>query len=494
MNVRVVCERAMPQCTWNLTDRLRPAVAIATFSPMLESLLNRYTRGFQRYMPTPLSIAVLLTLVAGALAMRGATPLEVMGAWVNGMWSAGLIRFGFQAMFMLVLGHVLALAPPVRRGLDKAVVWVVSNPRWAAAKTALLAMALGWLNWGLGLVGGAILVRGVMDMMRQQGRQGEVNFGVIGAAGYASMLVWHGGLSGSAPLKVAESGHLQELVGGADWAAALPEAIGLRETVFSSWSLALTVAVALAAIGVFAWLGRTVKAATDDAAPAEHAPIAAASTARTPADQLDQRRGLSLLAGALCFAGTIWWAQQGPPVSQLRFITPDWINLLLLGLALMAHPSMRAFLNALDEAISGASGILVQFPIYFGIMGMVTGTELGTWLADGLVGATSRAWLPVALFTSSGVLNVFVPSGGGQWAVQGPLVLESCQALGLDLPRGIMAMAYGDQLTNMLQPFWALPLLGITGLKARDILPYTLLLMVVAGAVMMAGMLMWGAG
>ena len=128
MNVRVVCERAMPQCTWNLTDRLRPAVAIATFSPMLESLLNRYTRGFQRYMPTPLSIAVLLTLVAGALAMRGATPLEVMGAWVNGMWSAGLIRFGFQAMFMLVLGHVLALAPPVRRGLDKAVVWVVSNP------------------------------------------------------------------------------------------------------------------------------------------------------------------------------------------------------------------------------------------------------------------------------------------------------------------------------------------------------------------------------
>ena len=355
-------------------------------------------------------------------------------------------------------------------------------------------MALGWLNWGLGLVGGAILVRGVMDMMRQQGRQGEVNFGVIGAAGYASMLVWHGGLSGSAPLKVAEAGHLQELVGGAAWATALPEAIGLRETVFSTWSLALTAAVALAAIAVFVWLGRTVQAAPDDAAIAEPAQAAPESAPTNPADLLDQRRGLSLLAGAFCFAGAIWWAQQGPPVSQLRFITPDWINLLLLGLALMAHSSMRVFLNALDEAISGASGILVQFPIYFGIMGMVTGTELGTWLADSLVGATSRAWLPIALFTSSGVLNVFVPSGGGQWAVQGPLVLESCKTLGLELPRGIMAMAYGDQLTNMLQPFWALPLLGITGLKARDILPYTLLLMVVAGAVMLVGMLMWGAG
>lgn len=476
-------------------EKLRSALAVPTFSPMLEMLLNRYTRGFQRYMPTPLSIAVLLTLVAGALAMRSATPLEVMGAWVNGMWSAGLIRFGFQAMFMLVLGHVLALAPPVRNGLEKAVVWVVSSPRWAAGKTALLAMFLGWLNWGLGLVGGAILVRGVMDMMSKQGRQKEVNFGVIGAAGYSSMLVWHGGLSGSAPLKVAEIGHLKELVGGASWAADLPEAIGLRETVFSSWSLLLTAAVFTTAFGVFAWLGHNVKATLNDASKIEpSAPAAPTSVAQTPADHLDQRRGLSLLAGALCFAGAVWWSQQGPPLRQLRFITPDWINLLLLGLALLAHPSIRAFLNALDEAISGASGILVQFPIYFGIMGMVTGTDLGTWLAEGLVGATSQSWLPVALFASSGVLNVFVPSGGGQWAVQGPLVLESCQALGLDLPRGIMAMAYGDQLTNMLQPFWALPLLGITGLKARDILPYTLLLMLVAGSVMLIGMLTWGGG
>lgn len=459
---------------------------------MLETLLNRYTRGFQRYMPSPLSIAVLLTFVAGALALRGATPLDVLGAWVNGMWSAGLIRFGFQAMFMLVLGHVLALAPPVRRGLERAVDWVVAVPRWAAAKVALLAMALGWLNWGLGLVGGAILVRGVMDRFRSEGGASGVHFGVIGAAGYASMLVWHGGLSGSAPLKVAEAGHLQELVGGATWAAGLPDAIGLRETVFSSWSLVLTGAVAMATLATFAWLGARVPSDSHDApaAPAPSGPTAAHGS--TPAEQIDGRRGISLLAGMLCLVGAIWWAQQGPAVSELRFITPDWINLLLLGLALLAHRSMHDFLSALDEAISGASGILVQFPIYFGIMGMVTGTDLGTWIADGLVGATSKAWLPVALFTSSGVLNVFVPSGGGQWAVQGPLVLETCTALGLDLPRGIMAMAYGDQLTNMLQPFWALPLLGITGLKARDILPYTLLLMVVAGAVMLVGMVLWG--
>lgn len=121
-------------------------------------------------------------------------------------------------------------------------------------------------------------------------------------------------------------------------------------------------------------------------------------------------------------------------------------------------------------------------------MGLVTGTGLGGMLADALVGATDRNGLPFALFLASGVLNVFVPSGGGQWAVQGPLVLESCQTLGLPLEKGIMAMAFGDELTNMLQPFWALPLLGITGLKAREILPYTLLVMLVAGTVMAVGM------
>ena len=175
----------------------------------------------------------------------------------------------------------------------------------------------------------------------------------------------------------------------------------------------------------------------------------------------------------------------------LSFVTPDWINMLLLALALLAHGQVRGFLAALDKAIGGASGILVQFPLYFGIMGMVTGTGLGQSLAGALVDATSAAWLPETLFVSAGVLNVFVPSGGGQWAVQGPLVLEACHALGVSWEQGIMAMAFGDELTNMLQPFWALPLLGITGLSARDILPYTLLVMVTAAAVMLLGMSFW---
>ena len=146
-----------------------------------------------------------------------------------------------------------------------------------------------------------------------------------------------------------------------------------------------------------------------------------------------------------------------------------------------------SFFKALDSAVGGASGILVQFPLYFGILalmkssGMIGGiSAFFVELADGAPGS-----YPLITFFSAGLVNVFVPSGGGQWAVQGPIIIESATQLGVPLNKSILAMAYGDQLTNMLQPFWALPLLSITGLKARDILPYTLLLLA-------AGMVIFG--
>ncbi|MDA0728071.1 MAG: TIGR00366 family protein [Bacteroidetes bacterium] len=495
----------------------------------LDRALNAYAQAFQRWLPTPFSIAILLTVVAAVSALPLSSPHEVLNSWVDGLWNPGLMRFGFQAMFMLVLGHVLALAPPVLRMLSKAVDWLVLRPAWAPAKVAMLSMALGWLNWGLGLIGGAILVRGVLDTMRRTPESSNlhhIHAGVLGAAGYTGLLVWHGGISGSAPLKAAESGHLQSLVPQAAWASELPEAMSLRETALSNWSLMVTLAVGLAVIAVFAWLGQRTfdassRASTDDrgetntgsdgsenpeswrsgaseswgtAVPEPEEGSAngmVTSSVHGFADRLDTQRGLAYLLGLACMGGALMWAARNETWTQLTFVTPDWINLVLLGFAMVAHGQVRGMLAALDQAIAGASGILVQFPLYFGIMGMVTGTGLGELLAQTLVNLTSPSMLPEALFVSSGLLNIFVPSGGGQWAVQGPLVLEACHALGVPLERGIMAMAFGDELTNMLQPFWALPLLGITGLSARDILPYTLLIMIVAGCVMLALMAFW---
>ena len=163
----------------------------------------------------------------------------------------------------------------------------------------------------------------------------------------------------------------------------------------------------------------------------------------------------------------------------------------MLGLALLLHGSFKQFLRAVEEAIGDVAGILIQFPLYFGIMGIMASSGMINSISDFFVSISNSVTLPIFTFFSAGLVNLFVPSGGGQWAVQGPMVLESALQLGVPLPKAIMALAYGDQITNMLQPFWALPLLGITKLKAKEILPYTLIFMIIGILVYVTGLLIF---
>ncbi|MBI1192353.1 MAG: hypothetical protein GC205_04170 [Bacteroidetes bacterium] len=162
---------------------------------------------------------------------------------------------------------------------------------------------------------------------------------------------------------------------------------------------------------------------------------------------------------------------------SLRFLTLDFINLALLGLGLLLHGSFSRYAEAAEKAMPGAAGIAIQFPFYFGIMGLMQDFGLVAWMAQGFVELSTAQTFPLFGLLSAGLVNFFVPSGGGQWQVQGPVLIEAARALGVPDWKAIMALSYGDQLTNMLQPFWALPLLGITGLSARDILPYTAMAM-----------------
>ena len=155
------------------------------------------------------------------------------------------------------------------------------------------------------------------------------------------------------------------------------------------------------------------------------------------------------------------------------------------------HKNIHKVLEAVGNAISGVSGILLQFPLYFGIMGIMNNSGLIGDISAFFSVHSNETTYPLLTFFSAGIVNVFVPSGGGQWMVQGPIVLETAINMGLSIPKSIMALAYGDQLTNMMQPFWALPLLGITGLKAREILPYTLFLMLVGAVIFIAGLLLF---
>ena len=168
-----------------------------------------------------------------------------------------------------------------------------------------------------------------------------------------------------------------------------------------------------------------------------------------------------------------------PTGAGLSFINLNYINFLLFGLGILLHTSFFKFTNAVQEAIGGSVGIIIQFPLYAGIMGIMKYSGLGVEVSQAFVSISNTTTLPIFSFLSAGLVNIFVPSGGGQWAVQGPILMDAAQTLNVSVPKTIMALSYGDQMTNMLQPFWALPLLGITKLKAKDILPYSALIMLV---------------
>ena len=430
------------------------------------------------WVPSPLAIALGLTAVtAVAACVLGADIDTTAAAWREGLWNRPLLVFAFQAAFMLVLGHALALSPAVDSGIQHAVNLAGTTNARAAAVVAVVACLAGWINWGLGLIVGAVLARKVGERATEQGV--PLHYGLIGAAGYCGLMVWHGGLSGSAPIKVAETGHLNDLaaIAGIE-AALLPETLPLGLTVFSAQNLLTTLALIAAVAATAGILGRRLDR-SPISGPNLPTPVALAIHERIPT----MMRILPLVFGALLITLALRSALTHPDLARLGFIDPDWTNQTLLGLAFLLHGSLKRFLNAIEAAIGGTSGILIQFPLYFGIMGIMSGTGLVEALSMALVHLATPATFELWTLLSAGIVNVFVPSGGGQWAVQGPLLLRAALDLGVPLDRTVLAMAYGDQLTNMLQPFWALPLLGITGLAAKDILPFTLRFMAAGAAV-----------
>ncbi len=449
---------------------------------------------FRRFLPTPFTIAVLLTLVAMALALifTETDPGEnhffaIMSHWENGIWNNGLLVFAYQMMLILVLGHVLVLSEPME-ALILRITKLVQNSGTAALFVVLPTLLVSFFNWGLGLIFGAILARKVGEYASQNNI--PINYPLIGACGYGGLMVWHGGISGSAPIKVSEQGHLAELMAGVSSPGLLnqlPDSISTSLTVFSYWNLILFALVAASITIMAFYLGKKTET-TPINLPQYKFKSHDRPKELKGAEKLDYSKWLSASFGILILV--VFCIQYLPALKSLN-ITPNMLNFFMLGFAIILHGSFKSFLSAVEEAIGDVAGILIQFPLYFGIMGIMAGSGMINAISDFFVSISSSVTLPIFTFFSAGLVNIFVPSGGGQWAVQGPLVLESAMQLGVPLPKAIMALAYGDQVTNMLQPFWALPLLGITKLKAKEILPYTLIFMFIGSFIYIAGLLIF---
>lgn len=454
-------------------------------------LTNTVENIFRRFLPSPFTLAVLLTLLTILIALiftENSTNnnhfFTILSYWENGIWNNGLLVFAYQMMLILVLGHVLVLSRPIEKLILK-LTRLVSNSANAALLVVSATMLVSFFNWGLGLIFGAILARKVGEYA--QNNNIPINYPLIGACGYAGLMVWHGGISGSAPLKVSESGHIKSLMEGvlsSDVLSQLPLTIPTSDTVLSTSNL-LIFLVVLIAISLMAFrLGKKTKSTKIELTTYNFS--ADKDENLKDADQLDRSPWLAFVFGVLILLA---FGLQYSSLLKTLNIVPNMLNLFMLGLALIMHGSIKRFLHAVEEAISDTAGILIQFPLYFGIMGIMSNSGMINAISDFFVSISTSTTLPIFTFFSAGLVNVFVPSGGGQWAVQGPMILESALKLDVSLNKAIMALAYGDQITNMMQPFWALPLLGITKLKAKEILPYSLLFMFAGGSIYLLGLL-----
>lgn len=449
---------------------------------------DAFVKTAQRVLPSPFTIAILLTVLTYVLALlltdsKTEQPhaLELLLFWKGGFFD--FLKFAMQMMLILVLGHVLALTRPADALLQRLVRHCTTTAK-AAGLVTFVSILVALFNWGLALILGAIFARKVGEQAAQ--RQWAINYPLVGAAGYSGLMVWHGGLSGSAPLKVAELNH--EFV---DKMGVLP----FSATIFSVTNLVCMGLLLTVVPSAMAWLGRrSAVAVVPDLGHSQglHDVEAAAPEG---AERLDHSPVVATLLGGLMVFLVLYQAvalplQQGKGFDwSFSFINPNFLIFLLFGLAILLHGSLYRFQQAVAQGIGGTTGILIQFPLYAGIIGIMIQSGLVDVLSNAFVAISTPTTFPVFTFLSAGIVNVFVPSGGGQWMVQGPVLIEASQALGVPIERSVLALCYGDQVTNMLQPFWALPLLGITGLKAKEILPYTLFLLLV-GVVIFCGVLL----
>ncbi|MEE2756882.1 MAG: TIGR00366 family protein [Myxococcota bacterium] len=454
---------------------------------MIAALGKRLSKLAERWIPDPFVLAIGLTLAVFIMSWAKSgqsNPLPIIDQWIDGsgkgkgFWN--LLSFSMQMCLILLTGFALAETKLIRSLISR-VAQIPKTTRSAVVVVSLTAMSFALLNWGLGLIIGALIAREVGRTFQEHGR--PIHYPIVCAAGYTGLAVWHAGFSGSAPLKATSASQLREILG--PELANQIKPILLQQTIGSSLNLVVVLSC-LVIIPLTLFL-MSPKEPVDMVSPPGGVPDSAPAIGDgssppsapdiSPAQWLNQSFLVVLFPSVLGLAWCIQWAFD----VGLGKLNPNVINLFMLSLGLLLHGSAKAYVACTAEAVKSCSGIILQYPFYAGIMGIMFASgfvaEIGAWMSG--LGPTGLA---VSTFYSGGLVNLFVPSGGGQWAVQGSIVMQAALDANADPAVILMALAYGDQWTNLIQPFWALPLLGICRVKASEIIGYTAVLLFISQA------------
>tara|TARA_E500000318_G_scaffold1676_7_gene2278 strand:- start:39012 stop:40406 length:1395 start_codon:yes stop_codon:yes gene_type:complete len=464
---------------------------------MIASLGRILTRVFTKTAPDPFVIAVGLTLLSAILALTLGTYPDaetipqkanaMIDAWrgSDGLWK--FLRFGMQMCLILVTGHALAASKPVRAMIQRLASIPQSAPA-AAALVGLVAAGFGLINWGLGLIVGALFAREVARVCAS--RSIRVHGPLLAAAGYMGLLTFHGGFSGSAPLKMSTEAQARDVLPTSIYESLETGAVPISDTILSPMNLFVSGGM-LILIPIVLFLltpkhdNEIIPMPLDDESSAPEP-----NNTDAPSGFPDWIERSPIVVWALALM-LLWAFTRFSTKQGFMSLGPNEVNTLMLALGLIMHGSVRSYLRAAEDGARGCSGIILQFPLYAGIMGMLASSGLVSDFSQFMGSVANESTAPIFTMLSAAIVNVFVPSGGGQWGIQGPIALQTGAETGVEPAKMIMAVAYGDQLTNMLQPFWALPLLAITKVKAREIVGYTAVVMMVVAAWIILGLLLF---
>lgn len=452
---------------------------------MFKKLSNGCVHLVNRFLPDPFIFCIILTVIVfiAAIPATGADVITMVGAWGNGVWN--LLAFSMQMALVLVLGNAFANAPAIKN-IVRAIASTAKTPVRGIILTTFFSVIACWLNWGFGLVVGAILAKEIARQVK------GIDYRLLIASAYSGFVVWHAGVSGSIPLALATPGAeaLELATGGA-----VSDVVSTSLTIFSPYNLIMCAVILIC----LPFINAKMHPSPDEVIVVDPAllvdEVREYKKPETPAEKIENSVIPSAIIAIAGLVYLVWYF-----INNGFNLTLNIVNFIFLVLGIIFHKTPINYVNAISDAAKGAAGILLQFPFYAGIMGMMTfslaeggtGTSLAAVISDFFVSISNDVTFPLFTFLSAGIVNFFVPSGGGQWAVQGPIMMPAGLQLGVDPSITGMAIAWGDAWTNMIQPFWALPALGIAGLSARDIMGYCLITLFFVGIVVCGGFLIVG--
>ena len=425
----------------------------------------RLSDWFERWLPDafPLAAMAVVIVYLASLAV-GASPAAAAHSFGAGFWD--LVVFTMQMTLIVVSGYTVATAPPVY-AIIRRLAAVPSTPRGAVAFIALFSMLSSLVSWSFSLIFSALLAREVAHRVR------GADYRAIGAAAYLGIgSVWALGLSSSAALIMASPASLPPSIAAISGVIPLSQTLGLWQSLL----MAAVLLVLSTAIAYFSAPQGRVARTMGDMGVVYEPTTADVERPKKPGEWLEYSPLVTIAIGALGIVYLIWEVRSTGAAVMLEL--NHYIFAFLIAGALL-HWRPRSFMAAVSGSVPAAAGVLVQYPLYAGMLRMMTESGLAKRLADGFVAVSTPHTFPVLIGAYSAVLGLFVPSAGSKWIIEAPYVLGAAKALHVSLAWVVQTYNASEALANLVHPFWMLPLLGILSLKPRDVVGYTSLQFVV---------------